>query len=111
MQAKDLRLRVIQDLLADLYDLYPLRLDLADIGHSGCSRERVYVVIASKKLRMIANPQQLFDKLVPVLRAMRTTQPSDYLTAQQDEVEFEAFEYASSSRQTCRNFWVEVRGL
>lgn len=85
---------MIQELLADLYHVHPLRVDFPDVGHSGVSRERVYVVIASKQLRVLADPVAIFATISSALRERYTTRPSDYMTAEKDEINFEAFECA-----------------
>ena len=97
---EDMRLNVVRDLLGDLYDIYPLAVDLGDVGHTGASRRRLYVIVALKgSTRCVANPITLYSKLKEYLREVQElndcrTTPSDYLTADAVEIQLDAMEVA-----------------
>ena len=84
-------------MLGDLYNIYPLYVDLDDVGHSGASRHRVYVILALKTLRMIADPRQVYARVSATLRQTYTTRPRDYLNASVLEVQCEAMEASRAS--------------
>ena len=97
---KDLHVQILESLLGDLCNVYPLRVEPADIGHSGVSRARLYVIVAMKTARVLADPVQLVHSVADHVRARFQTKPRDYLIAGDLEVQFEAF--ATASSPACR---------
>ncbi|CAE7256581.1 unnamed protein product [Symbiodinium microadriaticum] len=96
----DMHLEVIQSLLGDMYGIFPLHVDMADVGHSGASRRRLYVILAHKQhCRMLASPTEVYDQVSKRIRAACHTKPSDYLTADTLEVQCEAMEVARTLSQ------------
>ncbi|CAE7266532.1 unnamed protein product [Symbiodinium sp. KB8] len=94
---KDLHVQILESLLGDLCNVYPLRVEPADIGHSGVSRARLYVIVAMKTARVLADPVQLVHSVADHVRARFQTKPRDYLIAGDLEVQFEAFATASAA--------------
>ncbi|CAE7835498.1 unnamed protein product [Symbiodinium sp. CCMP2592] len=92
--AKDFHVDILRTLLADAYNIYPLYVDLEDVGHAGVARSRVYVVVVTKMYRVLANPQDIYEKVARELRLRFFTRPWDYLTASSLEVQCEALEAA-----------------
>ena len=91
---------MIQSLLGDMYGIFPLHVDMADVGHSGASRRRLYVILAHKQhCRMLASPTEVYDQVSKRIRAACHTKPSDYLTADTLEVQCEAMEVARTLSQ------------
>ncbi|CAE7410675.1 unnamed protein product [Symbiodinium necroappetens] len=96
----DMHLEVIQSLLGDMYGIFPLHVDMADVGHSGASRRRLYVILAHKQhCRTLASPKEVYDQVSKRIRAACHTRPSDYLTADTLEVQCEAMEVARTLSQ------------
>lgn len=61
-----------------------------DVGHSGTSRSRVYLVLVHKSMaKMTRDINQLYSKLAARLRSMVHTRPSDYMVAEPWEVQLE----------------------
>ena len=92
--AKDLHVDILYDMLSDIYNLYPLYVDLADVGHAGAARKRVYVIVVSKQYRVIADPQLIYEDVAAEIRQRFSTSPADYLTASLLEIRYEAMELA-----------------
>ena len=88
---------IIQELLGDLYRWYVLEVDLADVGHSGASRKKNYIVIALKSCRMLANPKAVYQAVAQANRAQFKTRPRDYLFSDWLEIQCEALEVASAT--------------
>ncbi|CAE7466337.1 ttn-1, partial [Symbiodinium sp. KB8] len=105
----DLRVEVLEGMLKEHYMIFPVHVDMADVGHSGVSRKRVYVIFASKaSCRMLVHPVRLYDFVSAQLRATYRTKPSDYLTADSMEVQWEASEVA---RKRCLPFRSNIPNL
>ncbi|CAE7222873.1 unnamed protein product [Symbiodinium sp. CCMP2456] len=98
--AIDCRTHILDKLLGDLYNVYPLRVEPADVGHSGVSRTRLYVIVVIKTARKLADPVQLFHSVADHVRTRFQTKPRDYLIAGDLEVQFEAF--ATASLPACK---------
>ena len=107
-----MHLQVIEDLLSDLYNIYPLKMDLADVGHSGVSRRRLYVIVVTKHARMLADPTLVFQHISTHVRQFYRTEPKDYLIAGQLEVCMDALETARAQSFTSEliSCWLDPQG-
>lgn len=77
------------------YNIYPIYVSTDDVGHSGCSRNRVYVILAHKtRSRMLFNPYKMYKKVRKTIRKHVSTRPSDYLIAPKHEILLDAAEIA-----------------
>ncbi|CAE7219854.1 unnamed protein product [Symbiodinium sp. CCMP2456] len=90
----DFHVSIVHDMLSHLYHIYELFVDLADVGHSGAARKRVYVILVSKQCRIIADPRHIYKEVTCSIRKRFATRPRDYLTASELEVRCEAMEQA-----------------
>ena len=79
-------------LLSDMYNLFRVKVDMEDVGHSGASRKRVYIICALKTLRTLADPVRVSEVVFEVLKGRFQTSPSDYMGASRLEVQLEAAE-------------------
>ena len=79
-------------LLDDMYMMKRVFVDMADVGHSGASRSRVYIICILRSLRMLADPVAVAESVFQVLRERFQTVPSDYMGASALEVQLEAAE-------------------
>ncbi|CAE7227728.1 unnamed protein product [Symbiodinium microadriaticum] len=82
----DFHVNIVHDMLSHLYHIYELMVDLADVGHSGAARKRVYVILVTKQYRIIADPRHIYKEVVTSIRQRFTTRPRDYLTASALEI-------------------------
>ena len=86
-------MEMLHILLADTFEFYKIHVDMPDVGHSGCSRRRVYIICSNRqRMRCVRDPRDLATKIFGVLRQFPGTRPRDYLTASALEVQLEAFE-------------------
>ena len=81
--------------------------DMKDVGHSGASRPRTYVIFARKDRVMLRNPVSLFETITERIAQVIQTRPRDYLTADQLEIDLDAAEVARARginfRPGCKN--------
>ncbi|CAE7496201.1 unnamed protein product [Symbiodinium necroappetens] len=82
----DFHVNIVHDMLSHLYHIYELMVDLADVGHSGAARKRVYVILVTKQYRIIADPRHIYKEVATSIRQRFTTRPRDYLTASALEI-------------------------
>lgn len=86
---------MIEFLYGYYYRIYPFYVSTDDVGHSGCRRDRVYVILAHKtKVKMLVDPYVIYNKIRKTIRSNVSTQPSDYLIAPQDEILLDAADVA-----------------
>ena len=84
---KDLQVDRINKLLEDCYDMWQIFTDMKDVGHSGASRPRTYVIFARKDRVMLRSPVSLFETITERIAQVIQTRPRDYLTADQLEID------------------------
>ena len=78
---------MIKLLYGQHYDVYPLRVDVGDLGHTGASRERVYCILSHKKLTTrVADPENLYAAIARTMKRFVNTEPFDYFIATPREV-------------------------
>ncbi|CAE8715092.1 unnamed protein product, partial [Polarella glacialis] len=91
----DISMQIIYFLLYDMYDVFPIPVDLADVGHAGASRARVYILVALRgQFRQLCDPIVLYQQITTAIKATSATQPADYMTAGPLEIQLEASEVA-----------------
>lgn len=106
---EDLKISVVIELLSDMFYIFPIYVDMEDVGHSGVSRRRVYTVVALKDaVDIIRNPVQLYGQVVEFLHGMTElwgggTVPCDYLTADTTEIQLDAMEVARTTGKLFRS--------
>ncbi|CAJ1402897.1 unnamed protein product [Effrenium voratum] len=94
----DMKVEILEGLLGDLYSIFPIQVGLSDVGHSG-TRNRLYIILACKeKLLMLHNPTDLYSHVSSELKQLGSTQPGDYLTAGNLEIQLDAMEVATSGK-------------
>jgi hypothetical protein len=95
---QDMKISVLITLLADMFEIYPIYVDMEDVGHSGVSRRRGYtIVVLREEVDVIRNPVEMYQELVGHLKSLSQswgggTVPSDYLTADSTEIQLDALE-------------------
>ena len=83
----------IKTLLIDMYMMWPIYTDMPDVGHSGASRSRVYIIFALRgAFTLLCNPQDLASQIFAAVRELPGTRPRDYLFAPQLDLKLEASE-------------------
>ena len=93
-----MKISVVISLLADMFDVFPIYVDMEDVGHSGVSRKRVYtIVVLREDVEVIRDPIDMYEELVGHLKSLSQswgggTVPSDYLTADLTEIQLDAME-------------------
>ena len=93
------------------YFIYPIYVSTDDVGHSGCTRNRVYVILAHKtRARMLYNPRKMYKKVTKTIRKHVFTRPSDYLIAPKHEILLDASEIAQI-RKFKLETWIEIHGM
>ncbi|CAE8655044.1 unnamed protein product, partial [Polarella glacialis] len=91
----DISMQIIYFLLYDMYDVFPIPVDLADVGHAGASRARVYILVVLRgQFRQLCDPIVLYQQIATAIKATSATQPADYMTAGPLEIQLEASEVA-----------------
>ena len=98
-------------LLGDTHALFPIYVVMGDTGHRGTRRNRVYVIVASKCLKALCNPIELYERIAVYIRASTQTRPRDYLTASTMEVKLFAAEVARSRRIRFRSNQLDLTYL
>ncbi|CAE7029452.1 unnamed protein product [Symbiodinium sp. CCMP2592] len=81
----DFKTEILNGLLGDAYNIYPLQVKTDDVGHSGVSRSRLYIILASKQCQQIMDPGQLYSSVAERNRGRFSTQPKDYIIADEFE--------------------------
>ena len=105
-----LKLRVVEYLYGDDYELYPIFLDVGDQGHTGASRPRVYIICAHKeRVVPLHNVYDLYAAITAKIRKHVHTSPSDYLVSDHWEIMRDAAAHAQTRGMhfqpaTWRNF-------
>ena len=62
-----------------------------DVGHSGVSRDRVYIIMRHVETTdCLWDPIDLYHKIASHISARVQTQPKDYMIASREEVALEA---------------------
>ncbi|CAJ1331204.1 unnamed protein product, partial [Effrenium voratum] len=86
----ELRISMVEKLYGRHYSITCIYATTDDVGHSGTSRSRVYLVLVHKSMaKMTRDINQLYSKLAARLRSMVHTRPSDYMVAEPWEVQLE----------------------
>ncbi|CAL1156581.1 unnamed protein product, partial [Cladocopium goreaui] len=105
----DLKISVVISLLGDMFYIFPIYVDMQDVGHSGVSRRRVYTIVALKEaVDIIKNPIEMYSEVVDFLNTLMEswgggTVPSDYLTADATEIQLDAMETSRTSGKLFRS--------
>ena len=83
------------------YDIYPFYVDCQDVGHSGCSRSRVYIFLAHKTHTqlLVQDMEGMYRQIVKAVRSHIGTAAVDYLTADRAEILMEAQDVAYTRRK------------
>lgn len=77
------------------YNIKKLMTETDDVGHSGASRERVYLILSHKRKTVeIADPVAVYEKIRNFIRQSIQTTPSDYMVSSDSEVLREAAQLA-----------------
>ena len=98
--AQALKVSLIELLYGDVYELYPIYLDVQDQGHAGASRPRVYIICAHReRVIPLVNVYDLYAKITKAIRKHIHTRPSDYLSAGHWEIMRDAELSASKSKK------------
>lgn len=96
-----LPLDVIHVLFGDKFQSWVLAADAEDVGHSGGSRPRLYILLLRKTRGIVLHdPVQIFNAVAKQLRSHLGTQPSDYLVATNREIQCEAMRIAAIRKIT-----------
>lgn len=106
-------MRMIEHLYDDVYNLFPIYLDVWEHGHAGARRPRVYVICAHKqKARQIQDVYALYAKISGAICKHVRTSPSDYLVSEPLEIMRYAYQIARSRKLdlspatcTCWNYF------
>ena len=111
---QDLKISVVITLLADMYYIFPIYVDMQDVGHSGVSRRRVYTIVVLKDaVEMIKNPIDMYSEVKSFLNSVMEswgggTVPSDYLTADATEIQLDAMEMSRIFDSWLVQGWVSL---
>ena len=72
--------------------IYPIYVATSDAGHAGCSRDRIYILLAHKEKveQLVPDVEKIYHQISASIRKHVATRPSDYLTATAEEVLMEA---------------------
>ena len=101
--AQGLRMQLIKALYEKHYRLFPLEVDVADVGHGGATRTRIYVVMAHRlHTKVLADPIELYQKIAEGLKSDMSTRPRDYFVASDCEVQLAASDLAFVRKKTLR---------
>jgi hypothetical protein len=101
---KDLQVGAIIFLLGDICEIKIIRNEMADVGHSGVSRPRVYLIITNTtELMMIHEPADLYMQVSSSIKGLISTSASDYLTASDLEIKMAAYEVAQTRKLNFRS--------
>jgi uncharacterized Fe-S cluster-containing protein len=86
------------------YRLYFFEIDLPDVGHSGASRARIYVIMAHRvRARVIGDPVALFKTIIEKLKGKLTTKPRDYFVASPAEIRLSTTDLAMTRKTKLKN--------
>ncbi|CAK9073886.1 unnamed protein product, partial [Durusdinium trenchii] len=95
VEKEKLRIQMIKLLYGEHYNIKKLMTETNDAGHSGTSRERIYLILSHKKKTIeIADPVALYEKISQIMRRSVQTAPSDYMISSDGEVLREAAQLA-----------------
>ena len=87
------------------YEIHPIYCRCADVGHTANTRNRVYVILVHKtNAHLVHDVQELYDAATDTIRSYVWTEISDYLVAEQWEIDMEVADLARTrSKQSVAN--------
>ncbi|CAK9079372.1 Uncharacterized protein SCF082_LOCUS37876 [Durusdinium trenchii] len=78
----DVHMGMLRKIYGQTYDLYPIYVQPADLGHNGTARSRVYVLLANReKVRNTYDCQELYQRISTRMKSVASTSPRDYFVA------------------------------
>ena len=90
-----LKIEMIELLYGYHYQLFSFYVSPADVGHTGTSRDRVYIIMIHKrKVRVVHDPYKIYRRIVKTISKHVSTRPRDYLLASQNEILMDAADVA-----------------
>ncbi|CAK9022067.1 Probable protein S-acyltransferase 23 (Probable palmitoyltransferase At2g14255) (Zinc finger DHHC domain-containing protein At2g14255) [Durusdinium trenchii] len=88
---KELHMGIIHKLYGLWYNIFPIYVDPRDVGHSGASRARVYIIMAHKqKVAQRFDCRKMYARISAAMKALVATTPKDYFVADKIDIQLEA---------------------
>lgn len=82
---------IIHKLYGLWYNIFPIYVDPRDVGHSGASRARVYIIMAHKqKVAQRFDCRKMYARISAAMKALVATTPKDYFVADKIDIQLEA---------------------
>lgn len=98
-----LRLKLIKACYGQHYQIFPMQVDVDQVGHSGACRMRVYCIMAHcSRTIQVYDPCQLYSEIVSKLRCYAATTPDDYFVATPLEIQLAANDLARTRGKRIR---------
>lgn len=70
-------------------------MDTDHVGHTGCRRERIYIILSHKELtQQVFDPKILFKLIVDAIQSSIRTRPRDYFVSSRREIHLAASDLA-----------------
>lgn len=86
---------MIEHLYGAHYTIYPFRVSASNVGHTGSTRDRLYLVLAHKvHTRRVVNMGRMLRRVFSMIKANIVTFPADYLVASPEEIILDATDCA-----------------
>ena len=87
---KNFSVEFITALMSPEYQHYHLACSASDVGHSGCTRDRTYIIFRHVELTdCLYDPQELYYEVTQEIKSKVSTQPQDYMIATKEEIMME----------------------
>lgn len=94
-------MKMVELLYGFYYDIYPFRVSASDVGHSGTTRNRLYIIMVHKKhVKKVTDPYLAFFKITKTISQHVRTEPGDYLIATENEILRDAYDTAIIRNKT-----------
>lgn len=94
---------MILHLYGSHYDMYPFFVSASDSGHTGTTRDRIYVfLLHRKKVEITHDPYAMYRLITRTIMKHIRTEPADYLVSSTSDIVMEAQELASLRRKALK---------
>ncbi|CAK9089666.1 unnamed protein product [Durusdinium trenchii] len=106
---QELHMGIIHKLYGLWYNIFPIYVDPRDVGHSGASRARVYIIMAHKqKVAQRFDCRKMYARISAAMKALVATTPKDYFVADKIDIQLEAARVARVRKRHLKPKAVEL---
>lgn len=87
---QELHMGMIEKIYGRHYNIHPIYMDASDLGHSGSSRARVYIIMVLKdEVVLTYDCNKMFREISHAMIQLVSTCPEDYFVADETDLRLE----------------------